>query len=130
MFLFLFFCFFLFVCCFFFFFFLHMVQSNWKQFLKLIYLTHRYDPNKWTWKQLQWRNTQHSPDLQKWSLTSRCSLVSCPEHLFFWRGQGVSYSSAEYTVSIFLCPADRGRINNLNKWLSLNILKLWLFPNY
>ena len=56
-----------------------------KQWIKLFYLTHRRNLNRyyhswseWTW---EWKGTLHSLKLWDWSLTIRCSLVSFSEHL-------------------------------------------------
>ena len=45
----------------------------------------------------------YSLNLQDWSLTIRCSLVSYPSLFFFWGVEG-TYSSIEDTVSIFWIP--------------------------
>ena len=77
----------------------YQIQIIFKQ----IYLTNRWDPNRyyyfrseWVWELWQWRSTSNSPDLQNWSLNIRCNLVSYPRHTFF----GISYPSVEDTVSI------------------------------
>ena len=50
-----------------------------RRMFKQIYLTHRGDRSEWTWEYWQW---PHSSQLQNWSFTMRCSLMSYAAHSF------------------------------------------------
>ena len=65
------------------------VHCSYISTMKQIYLSKRWDPNRyyhsgseWNWEWWQWRDTPYSTILQNWSLTIRCSLVSISEHPF------------------------------------------------
>ena len=54
------------------------VQSNRNHFFQ----THQLPQLEWTWEYWPWRDTQDTPNLQKWSLFIRCSFVSYSRHHF------------------------------------------------
>ena len=85
-----------------------------------IYLTNRWDFNRcyhfrsdWTKELWQWTGIPHSPQLQNWSFTIGCSLMSCSEQ-YHHRKQTQQFKFKSWTKPF------------LSKFMLMTLRKVWI----